>query len=312
MIRRWVHCPIVCFSAAAALLSVADRVCFAQPNPSPIFAPSFRIRGFEVMPRNLGTKPPAAAPSGGVYRPFPATRSKFRGVQQRGSNSSWYFPFAWSTQFNGPMWLPENFPFGVQPGPKSPTSQNSGAGLRGNAPRRVATTLGQGNLRLGSQWPAAQWPAAQWPAAQDPARQRSAAQQPTDQPPPDQPPSRIDPHAPRPADRGVLEILLPSPNSVVSLDDVKVVGTGDIRALVTPVIESQSTYLYRVVATWFKDGKLTTAVREGPILPGELVVVDFTDEATLAAPDDAKTPHRDAPDSQPGAQPEVAPTRVDR
>ena len=301
MIRRWVHCPIVCLSAVSAALLIADRACFAQPNPSPIFSPSFRIRGFEVMPRNLGTKPPAASPSGGFYRPFPAPRSKFRGVRQRGSNSSWYFPFAWSTQFNGPMWLPENFPFGLQPGPKSPTSQNSGAGLRGNAPRRVATTLGQGNMRLGSQWP----------GAQDPARQRLAAQQPTDRPPLEQPPSRLDPAAPRPADRGVLEILLPSPNAVVSLDDVKVVGTGEIRALVTPVINSESTYLFRVVATWFKDGKLTTAVREGPILPSELIVVDFSDEATPTAPDDAKTPHRDASVIQPGAQPDDAPTSVD-
>jgi len=287
MIRRWRHCSIVCFSATAAALLVADRVCFAQPNPVPIFTPSYRIRGFEVQQRKLGSKPQPVAQSGGFYRPFLDTRSKFRGTQQRGFQGSWYFPFGWSQQFISPMWLPENYPFGSLPGPKSPSSQNSGAGLRGNAPRRVATTLGQGNLRLGSQWP--------------------AAQQPTDQPPSDQPPSRLDPAAPRPADRGVLEILLPSPNAVVSLDDVKVVGTGDVRALVTPVIESENTYLYRVVATWFKDGKLTTAVREGPILPGELIVVDFTDEATLAAPDDAKTPHREVPGSQPDAPPEAQP-----
>ena len=301
MIWRWVHCPIVCLSAASAALLIADRACFAQPNPAPTFTPSYRVEGFIPQPHRLGTKPQPAVRSGGFYRPFLSSGNRFRGVPQRGFHGSWYFPFAWSTQFAGPMWLPENYPFGSLPGPKSPSSQNSGAGLRGNAPRRVATTLGQGNMRLGSQWP----------GAQDPARQRLAAQQPTDRPPLEQPPSRLDPAAPRPADRGVLEILLPSPNAVVSLDDVKVVGTGEIRALVTPVINSESTYLFRVVATWFKDGKLTTAVREGPILPGELIVVDFSDEATPTAPDDAKTPHRDASVIQPGAQPDDAPTSVD-
>jgi uncharacterized protein (TIGR03000 family) len=298
MIRRWLHCPIVCFSAVAAALLIADRACFAQPNPVPTFNPSYRIRGFEVQNRNLGSKPQPAARSGGFYRSFTGTRSKFRGVPQRGFQGSWYFPFAWSSQFTGPMWLPENFPFGSLPGPKSSTSMNAGAGLRGNAPQRVATTQGQGNRRLGPQWPAAMGSAAQGPAAQ----------QPVHQPPQEQPLSRLDPEAPRPPDRGVLEILLPSPNAVVSLDGVKVVGEGEIRALVTPVIETENTYLYRVVATWFKDGKLTTDVREGPILPGELVVVDFSDEIAPAAPDDAKTPHREVPASPSEAQPDAAPS----
>lgn len=300
MIRRSIHLPFFSLSAAIAALLVADRACFAQPNPVPTFTPSYRIRGFEVQQRKLGSKPQPVAQAGGFYRPFPDTRSKFRGVPQRGFQGSWYFPFAWSTQFAGPMWLPENYPFGSLPGPKSPSSQNSGAGLRGNAPRRVATTQGLGNMRLGSQWP----------AAQGPATQRQTTQQPANQTPPEQPPSRLDPAAPRPADRGVLEVMLPSPNAVVSLDGVKVVGAGEIRALVTPVIETEHTYLYRVVATWFKDGKLTTEVREGPILPGELIVIDFADGAGPSAPDDAKTPHREAPAAppdSPDAQPDAAP-----
>jgi uncharacterized protein (TIGR03000 family) len=295
MIRRSIYLPIVSLSVAAAL-TVAERACFAQPNPTPIFAPSYRVDGFIPQPHRLGTKPQPAVRSGGFYRPFLNSGSRFRGMPQRGFHGSWYFPFAWSTQFAGPMWLPENYPYGSLPGPKPPSSQNSGAGLRGNAPRRVATTQGLGNLRLGSQWPAALGQ-----TTQRPATQRQTTQQPTNQTPPEQPPSRLDPDAPRPADRGVLEVLLPSPNAVVSLDGVKVVGTGEVRALVTPVIETENTYLYRVVATWFKDGKLTTEVREGPILPGELIVVDFADGAGPSATDDAKTPHREAPASPPDA-----------
>lgn len=292
MIRRLIYLPIVSLSVVAAL-PVAERACFAQPNPAPIFAPSYRVDGFIPQPHRLGTKPQPAVRSGGFSRPFLNSGSRFRGVPQRGFHGSWYFPFAWSTQFAGPMWLPENYPYGSLPGPKPPSSQNSGAGLRGNAPRRVATTQGLGNLRFGSPWPAAQDP-----ARHRPATQRQTTQRPTTQTPPEQPQSRLDPAAPRPADRGVLEILLPSSNAVVSLDGVKVVGAGEVRALVTPVIETEHTYLYRVVATWFKDGKLTTEVREGPILPGELIVVDFADGAGPAAADDAKTPHRDAPASQ--------------
>jgi len=292
MIRRWTHCPIVCLSAAAAALLVADRACFAQPNPAPTFTPSYRVEGFIPQPHRLGTKSQAASRPGGFYRPFLNSGNRFRGMSQRGFHSSWYFPFAWTSQFSGPMWLPENYPYGSLPGPKSPSSSNSNAGLRGNAPRRVTTTLGQGNMRLGSQWPAAQGPAAQ-PAGQTPQVQ---------------PPSRLDPDAPRPADRGVIEVLLPSPNAVVSLDGVKVVGTGETRALVTPVIETENTYLYRVVATWFKDGKLTTEVREGPILPGELVVVDLREDVAGHQADDAKTPQPDAPDMQRDAQHDDAPT----
>jgi hypothetical protein len=146
---------------------IAASTSRAQPNPAPIFAPRYRVNVFTPQPHPLGTKPPAVAPSGAFYRPFLPLDNRFRGMRQRGFHASWYFPFAWSSQFLGPM----------------------------------------------------------------------------------------------------------------------------VRALVTPEIARETTYLYRVVATWLKDGKLTTEARQGPILPGELVVVDFRDLA------------RDPPPPQPSPSP---------
>jgi len=72
-----------------------------------------------------------------------------------------------------------------------------------------------------------------------------------------------------------IEILVPTPNTQLWVEDYQTTTGGMRRSFLTPAL-SPGTYVYHVRAVWNQDGQTASAERTITVQPGQAYTVDFT------------------------------------
>jgi uncharacterized protein (TIGR03000 family) len=81
-----------------------------------------------------------------------------------------------------------------------------------------------------------------------------------------------------PANSVGLNVRVPAPDAVITIDGERTTQTGLVRQYVSPPVTPGVAYTYQVKVTWTEDGRPMTRTRQVPVRANQQVVVDLTRE----------------------------------
>ena len=73
-----------------------------------------------------------------------------------------------------------------------------------------------------------------------------------------------------------IRIVLPDPQATVFFDGHATTSTGTERLFHTPALAFGGTYTYQIRASWVQGGRRVTQERTVSVVPGQTIVIDFT------------------------------------
>lgn len=78
------------------------------------------------------------------------------------------------------------------------------------------------------------------------------------------------------ANEAVIQVIMPDPEAVLTIDGTKTTSVGRVRVLTPPPLEPGYNYSYKLQAMWTQNSETIADVRTVQVVPGRAVVVDFS------------------------------------
>lgn len=85
-------------------------------------------------------------------------------------------------------------------------------------------------------------------------------------------------------DKVRLLVLVPTPDVELRINDQLMDQPGTDRLFDSPAMEPGKTYIYKLQATWSRDGRQITRKKQIDVVPGQAYTVEFKFEAEVAPP----------------------------